>query len=213
MQADAQSPLMEELSARVLRTLPRALWHEVFVEGNGRGVRFEECTLTLLFAQTARPVPPQGLNLLQRELRWLAASHQGKLDPSAAPDCLAMFKKPRAAVRMALALQNTEQNVQFSVGLHTARCTLALFEADGRQWAIALGPERDQSIEVAAKAVAGTVVISAGACKALGDALDEEVGGALVSEEFDGADLVQATVLLPPKPTAFQSSFAGLGLT
>jgi hypothetical protein len=213
VQPDSHSALLEALSSRVLQSLPRALWHEIFVEGNGRGVRFEECTLTLLYAQAARAVPPQAENLLQREMRWLAASHQGKLDPCATPDHIAMFKKPGAAVRMALALQNTEQNVQFKVGIHTARCTLALFEAEGQQWALAAGPERDEAATVAANAVAGTVVISAGACKALGNALAEEVGGALVSEEFEGPELVQATVILPPKPTAFQSSFAGLGLT
>ncbi|NML47835.1 hypothetical protein HHL11_29065 [Ramlibacter sp. G-1-2-2] len=213
MQPDPVSPQLEELSARVLRFLPRSLWHELFVEGNGDGVRFEDCTLTLLFAQASRPVPEQAAALLQREMRWLAGSHQGKADPSAGPDHLVMFKNPKAALRMALALQNSEQNVQFKVGIHTGRCTLALFEAEGRQWALALGPERDEAIAVSAKAVAGTVIISGGTCKALGDALDEEVGGALVSEEFEGAELVQATVILPPKPTAFQSSFAGLGLT
>ena len=48
---------------------------------------------------------------------------------------------------------------------------------------------------------------------ALGPALDELVGGALISEEYDGTELIQATVILPPRATAFQSSFAGLGLS
>jgi hypothetical protein len=207
------SSMLEALSARIQRTLPGPVWHETFVENEGRGITFEQCVLTLLHADTVVPSSGEDAQRVRRELRWLAASHGGRVDHSATPSSLTLFKDPRAALRMALALQQSVGDVQFRVGLFTGRCTLAMFQAQDRQWALTVGAERKQAAAMAFNAVAGTVAISAGTHLALGDALSDEVGGAMISEEFDGAALVQATVILPPRPSAFQSSFAGLGLT
>ena len=206
--------LVEALSSKVLRGLPRPLWHEVFVERNASGVSFEEHTLTLLHADPDIPASDAaGADLLKREFHWLASTYQGKVDHTAAPSALTLFKNSRSALRMAMALQHTVQDVRFRVGIHTAACTLGIFEAQDRHWAVVVGPERAQAASMAFNAVAGTVAISASSYQALGDALGEETGGALLSEEFDSTSLVQATVILAPRPTAFQSSFAGLGLT
>ena len=209
----SQSTLLAALSAKVQRTLPDAVWREVFELQGGRGVAFEQCELTLLHADpTVQDGSPEA-DRVRRELRWLAASQGGRADHTAAPGSLTLFKKPRAALRMALALQHSVPDVQFRVGLYTGPCTLAVFQAQDRQWAVVVGAERKHAAAMAFNAVAGTVALSAGTHEALGADLDEEVGGAMVSEEFDGAALVQATVILPPRPSAFQSSFAGLGLT
>jgi hypothetical protein len=205
--------LMEGLSAKLKRSLPAAVWQEVFGDLEGRGVTFEQCTLTLLHADPSVVAGSEAAEQVRRELRWLAASNGGRADHSVAPGSLTLFKNPRAALRMALALQHAVADVQFRVGLYTGPCTLAVFRAQDRQWAVVVGAERRQAAAMAFNAVAGTVAISAGTHEALGDSLGDEVGGAMVSEEFDGAALVQATVILPPRPTAFQSSFAGLGLT
>ena len=205
--------MIEALSARVRRSLPEPVWHQTFVVEEGRGVSFEQCTLTLLHADPTVPEGRGDSERVRRELRWLAASQGGRVDHSAAPSSLTMFKNPRAALRMALALQNAVADVQFRVGLYTGHCTLALFQAQERQWALVVGAERKHAAAMAWNAVAGTVALSAGAHQALGADLTDEVAGAMVSEEFDGGALVQATVILPPRPTAFQSSFAGLGLT
>jgi hypothetical protein len=209
----SSTPLLESLSAKIKRSLPAPVWQEVFGDLEGRGVSFEQCTLTLLHADPSVTAESDEANRVRRELRWLAASNGGRVDHSAAPSSLTMFKNPRAALRMALALQHAVADVQFRVGLYTGACTLAVFRAQDRQWAVVIGAERRHAASMAFNAVAGTVAISAGTHEALGDALEDEVGGALVSEEFDGSALVQATVILPPRPTAFQSSFAGLGLT
>ena len=205
--------LLDSLSAKIQRSLPPAVWQEVFGDLEGRGVSFEQCTLTLLHAEPSVLEGSDDAERVRRELRWLAASNGGRADHSAAPGSLTLFKNPRAALRMALSLQHAVADVQFRVGLYTGACTLAVFEAQGRQWAVVVGAERKQAAAMAFNAVAGTVAISAGTHEALGDAFGDEVGGAMVSEEFDGNALVQATVILPPRPTAFQSSFAGLGLT
>ena len=209
----SQSPLLEALSSKVRRTLPDAVWREVFELQEGRGVGFEQCVLTLVHADAS--VAPDGpeSERVRRELRWLAASQGGRADHTATPSSLTMFKKPRAALRMALAMQHSVNDVQFRVGLYTGPCTLAVFQAQERQYAVVVGAERKLAATMASNAVAGTVTLSAATHEALGADLDDEVGGAMVSEEFDGAALVQATVILPPRPTAFQSSFAGLGLT
>ncbi|MDB5859098.1 MAG: response regulator [Ramlibacter sp.] len=209
----SKSTMIEALSARAQRTLPDAVWHEAFVEQEGRGVSIEQCTLTLLHADAGVRAGSDSADRVQSQLRWLAASHGGRIDHSAAPGSLTLFKDARSALRMALALQHSVADVQFRVGLYTGHCTLAVFRAQERQWAVVVGAERKHAAAMAWNAVAGTVALSAGSHEALGTALDDEVGGAMVSEEFDGAALVQATVILPPRPEAFQSSFAGLGLT
>ena len=205
--------MLEGLSAKIKRSLPHAVWQEVFGDLEGRGVSFEQCTLTLLHADPAVAPGSDESERVARELRWLAASNGGRADHSAAPSSLTLFKSPRAALRMALSLQHAVADVQFRVGLHTGQCTLAVFTAQDRQWAVVVGAERRLAAAMAFNAVAGTVAISGGTHAALGDAFGDEVGGAMVSEEFDGTALVQATVILPPRPNAFQSSFAGLGLT
>lgn len=213
MTLNSHPALIEALSSKVLRGLPRPLWHEVFVERNASGVSFEERTLTLLYADPDIPVRGAAADLLKREFHWLASTHQGKVDHTAAPSALTLFRNSRAALRMAMALQHSVQDVRFRVGIHTAICTLGVFEAQDHHWAVVIGPERAQAASMAFNAVAGTVAISASSYDALGEALGEETGGALLSEEFDSSKLVQATVILAPRPTAFQSSFAGLGLT
>jgi hypothetical protein len=205
--------MLEALSARIQRTMPAAVWQEVFELGEGRGVSFEQSVLTLLHADPTVPAASGDSERVWRELRWLAASHGGRADHTAVPSSLTMFKNPRAALRMALALQHSVLDVQFRVGLYTGPCTLAVFRTQERHWAVVVGAERKHAAAMAFNAVAGTVALSAGSHEALGGDLEDEVGGAMVSEEFDGAALVQATVILPPRPTAFQSSFAGLGLT
>jgi len=207
------STLLENLSAKIQRSLPPAVWQEVFGDLEGRGVSFEQCTLTLLHADPSVAAGSDVADSVRRELRWLAASNGGRADHTAAPGSLTLFKSPRAALRMALSLQHAVADVQFRVGLYTGPCTLAVFQAQGRQFAVVVGAERRQAAAMAFNAVAGTVAMSAGTHEALGGSLEDEVGGAMVSEEFDGTALVQATVILPPRPTAFQSSFAGLGLT
>jgi len=208
-----QSQMIQALSARVQRSLPEPVWHQAFVVEEGRGVSFEQCTLTLLHAEPTVPACEGDSERVRRELRWLAANQGGRVDHSAAPSSLTMFKNPRSALRMALALQHSVADVQFRVGLYTGHCTLAVFRAQERQWALVVGAERKHAAAMAGNAVAGTVTLSAGAHEALGADLDDEVAGAMVAEEFDGASLVQATVILAPRPNAFQSSFAGLGLT
>ena len=210
----SNSTLLGALSAKVQRALPGAVWEEVFGDLQGRGVTFEQCVLTLVHADPSAQGASEDFSRVQRELRWLAASQGGRVDSTAAaPSSITMFKKPRAALRMALQLQHSVPDVQFRVGLYTGPCTLAVFRAQDRQYAVVVGAERRLAAAMALNAVSGTVALSAGTHEALGADLDEEVGGAMVSEEFDGAALVQATVILPPRPNAFQSSFAGLGLT
>lgn len=205
--------LLDSLSAKIKSSLPGAVWQEVFGDLEGRGVSFEQCTLTLLHADPSLAAASEESERVRRELRWLAASNGGRTDHTGSPASLTMFKNPRSALRMALALQHAVAGVEFRVGLHTSPATLAVFRAQDREWAVVVGAERRHAAAMAFNAVAGTVAISAGTHAALGDALSDEVGGAMVSEEFDGAALVQATVILPPRPSAFQSSFAGLGLT
>lgn len=215
MAIEMTAGLVEALSAQMAWCMPSGDWDEVFIEQEGRGIRFEEVTLTLVHAQPELPLEGERADRVWHEMRWLASRHNGKVDRSAGDSSLTLFKNPRSALRMALAIQQlTDSTVQFRTGIHTADCTIAFFEAGGQRWSVVVGPERGRSAEMAWSAVAGTIALSAASYRQLGDDLDVELRGALVSQEFDGAEqLVQATVILPPRATAFQSSFAGLGLT
>lgn len=214
MAIEMTAGLVEALSAQMAWCMPHGDWDEVFIEQEGRGIRFEEVTLTLVHAQPELPLDGEQAERVRHELRWLASRHNGKVDRSAGDSSLTLFKNPRNALRMALAIQQLAENVQFRTGIYTAECTVAFFESGGQRWSVVVGPERSRSAEMAWSAVVGTIALSAPSYRLLGDALDTEVRGALVSQEFDGAEqLVQATIILPPRATAFQSSFAGLGLS
>lgn len=213
MAKESQAEQLEALSARMAWCMPHAEWQRIFVEEEGRAVQFAEAMLTLVHAEPELPLDGEQAQRVRRELQALASSHNGKVDRSAGASSLTVFQSPRAALRMALGIQRLGEGVQFRTGVFTGLCTLAFFEAKGQRWFVVVGAERGQSAEMAWNAVAGTIAISAASYHLLGDGLEEEVGGALVSQEFDGNELAQATVILPPRANAFQSSFAGLGLT
>jgi hypothetical protein len=189
---------MEALVARVRRCLPRAVWHEAFEQQAGRGVIFEEHLLTLLHIDAAVPLHGEEARQLQRGVRGLAKRHEGKADHTAAPGALILFRQPRNALRMALALQQGDQVPRFRTALHTSVCTVGIFHAQERHWAVILGPQRASVGALAWNSPAGAVAVCPATRRALGGRLDQETPGALVTQTFNGESLVRACITLPP---------------
>jgi hypothetical protein len=209
MYIESTPALLQALSARLLRDLPRAVWNEVFAQSQDSGIHFEQQAVTLVHAALDRERAARWRADAAQEVNWVAGCHEGEAE-KAAGGYVMRFRTPRSALRSALVLQRIAPQDAFRIGICGGTCPLASFFAQGRAWSVSLGDLAQRAHEVAASAVPGTIALAAESCEALGPLLEEEVGSGLISLEFDGAAVAQATII-PPRPNAAQSTFAGLG--
>jgi hypothetical protein len=213
MHIPANTALLQALAARLLQDETRALWREVFEQGGARQrTFFEQQPLTLVHVELEMPDALPWRAEAEHEVGWVAACHDGVVESRGPTGWLMRFASPRSALRAALVLQRVAPSDSLRVGISGGLCTVATVYAQQRRWSFVLGVQVDRARDVAMGAVPGTINLAAESCEEMGDILEEEVGSGLISIEFDGAVMAQATVTLPPRPNAAQSSFAGLGL-
>jgi CheY-like chemotaxis protein len=212
MRATRDARRMEELSERLARHLTPAAWDRLFQGRDRRSIRFEERTLTMVYAETtALPgYGERGRDAFCAEIDWLVNRYGALTDDFVFGAAVAFLEDPHTAVRMAMDLQRTATALRLRVGVHTGSVVLARFESDGMQALTLLGGETRQAARVASSAASGSIMISPQTYAVVQDQLHTNTAGCLLMEEFLDSDLAQAC--LTPAPVA-TSTFAGLGLT
>ena len=205
---------VEWLSEKMSRHLPAEEWQRLFRGPGLAAIRFEEKRFTLVCAETTglSAWGDRERDAFEAELHWLAARHDGSVDPCMSGAALAYFEDAHSAIRMASELQRSAAELMLPVGIHSAACVLAHFTIDGFPHSTLVGPQPLQAARVAAGAAGGSIAISPDAYALVQDTLRADAGPALVMEEFQDSDLAQA--LLTPAPEAGghgHSTFAGLG--
>lgn len=203
---------MEELSERLSRHLTPACWQRLFHGPGIETIRFEQKTLTLLYAETAL-MPPHGdpaRDEFTNDVQWLITRFGGEVDVFAHGAVLAYFDDPHDCVRMATELQRSCRQNLLHIGVHTGTVVIGAFRSEGVERCALLGPETGLAAKVAASAATGSIMISPQAYSLVQDTLQEHSAGCLLMEEFLDGDVPQACLM--PAPVEM-SSFAGLGLT
>ena len=154
--------LLEALSDKVLHQLPPAVWKGLFLGPEGDSIRFEQRHLTLVHADlSAAPADADAaIERFHGELQRLNGRHNGRLDPYQDGAALATFENPGAAVRMAIELQRSSEDLALRIGVVSGVCTLAYFRVQGRLWCTPLGEQPERAATVAATAATGGIVIS-----------------------------------------------------
>jgi len=181
MQASEHASLLEVLSDRLLGDFTQELWRKVFLGPGYEGIRFERETVTFLCTDTL------DFDWTPEEIESLAARYQGRVERFDQRAVLA-FPNARGALQMALLLQRTT-TCRLRMALLSARCTTAVFDLDGRQRRMAIGPEVRQACSCADRAQPGTIHVSAPTCRRLGPASEWQPCGGLVATELQGEEV------------------------
>jgi hypothetical protein len=154
--------LLEALSDKVLHQLPPVVWKGLFLGAERDSIRFEQRHLTLVHADlSAAPAGSEAaIERFHQMLQRLNLRHNGRLDPYQDNAALATFENPGAAVRMAIELQRTSEDLALRIGVVSGVCDLAYFRVQGRLWCTPLGGQPERAATVAATATIGGIVIS-----------------------------------------------------
>jgi len=211
VEVDEKSRLVDELSTLVGGHFPETVWRAVFQDGKG-SASFGSAQRTLLAVDCPADGPFKRdavLATLQRLLR----KHEGVLDPCAGEFALVSCREAESALRLAVELQRLVPRARLRMGLGGGRCRMALVKAEGREFLVLLGQERERIQHLADCAAPGTVQFTPEAYGPLRDLITTDLGSCLVLEAYDGEQLTEVSLTLPPDATADVSTFAGLGLT
>lgn len=202
--ADAAA-LLEAWSEELLDDLPLEMGRKLFVGAGYETIRFAQETCSLLACD-----PPSG-EWTEGDLRTLALRFGGSVEQFGAR-VLVAFARPRAALEVALLLQRTSTR-RLRCAVVTAPCLTASFELEGEPRRLVLGEGRRSAAACADSTAPGTTQLCAATWRALGAATLERLAQrALVTTEYQGDEVISASVTLAPPPRADLSTFAGLGL-
>lgn len=201
--------LADAFSTRVARDFPDAVWQSLFV-ARSEEARLRPGTWSVLCAET-----PWDGRMSQDEVRSAlgraATSHGGHVDAGPGPVSLAAFSDPDAALRAALALQRQTAGARLRIGVITAHAALAQFRSQGAEVNLLVGAPQERASALLHGCDPGTVQLCAITYGALAGS-SPELDACLVMPAFDGENLTQVTLTLPPLPEEFRSNFASLGL-
>lgn len=211
MGVEEKTLLLDEFSGQVQRHFPESVWRSLFLDRTGTA-QFGSATRTILCIECPQAGPITRDGVLAATTR-LARTHGGRIDPCVEGFVLVSFATTEAGVRLALALQRTTAVARLRMGVVTGRCQVARAHADGQEFLVLLGRERASAEKLAAGAPAGTIQMAPDAYEALGGYIDEALGSCVVMTEYEGEDLRDVTLTVPPDGSAELSTFAGLGLT
>lgn len=199
--------MLEALSQRMLRHCDVEVWRQLFLGPAYGTIRFEVAQLTVLAADA----PLEGCS--PEEAAALAEHLGGELEPSSQVDLVLSFRDPEAALRAAMLLQRLAAGRRVRSALSTHLCTVARYEADGRQRRLVVGAEIERAEVAVARAVPGTIVLSAETYTLLGDRIADQVPDGLLATELEDDQVREASITLAPHASAPLSTFAGLGLS
>lgn len=198
--------MLDTLSQRVLRHSDVEVWRQIFLGPAYATLRFETAALTIVAADAPMTA------VSGEESEQLAARLGGRPEPSAHVDLLLSFRDPAAALGAAMLLQRLSSRRKIRTAISTALCTVACYEHEGELRRLVVGAEIDQAEAAVARAVPGTVVISAETYALIGDHIAEYVPDGLLATELEDDRVRQASITLAPHASAPMSTFAGLGL-
>jgi hypothetical protein len=208
---DEKTKLVDELSALVARHFPESVWRAV-CNREGGSAAFGWATRALV----AIECPDQGpfkRDAVLATLQRLARKHGGLVDPCPQEFAMVTFRDAESALRLVVELQRLVPRARLRMGLGGGRCRMALCKAEGSEFLVLLGDERERMQSLAECAAPGTVQFTPHAYAPLRDLITSDLGSCLVLEAYDGEQLTEVSLTLPPDATADLSTFAGLGLT
>lgn len=196
---------LDVLSEELLNELPVEAWRKLFLGPAYDSIRFTQEHCTVLCCEVPAPEWPEV------DLRTLVTRFGGSLEYRGAYVVMA-FGRPRAALEVAMLVQRTCTR-RLRSALLTDKVVSAAFEIDGDKRRVMLGEALRTARTNAENAPPGSIHVCAASWRALGPAaLDRHTHRALVTTEYQGDEVISATITLPPPPRAALSTFAGLGL-
>jgi len=211
MQFEDPTQLVDALSQRVLRHLSASAWRSLFLRPVEEVTQTTPVYGTLLCA--AAQVPAWTPNAAaQRDLEFLARSHGGDLDPFPAACGLVRFDDPKAALAMAVELQQAASEVRYQVGIATGECILATLQLEGAPLPVLVGGVVERVEALTRQATAGSIRLAPESFALLQDDV-ARITGCMVATEYEGDAAGATSLMLAPRSNAFLSTFAGLGLT
>lgn len=200
-----QAGLLELLSERLLSDFSVSAWRDVFVGKSPARVRFQRRVGTLLCCEPPSP------KWSDADLETFTAHFAGRFEPfRGAP--LFHFSSVRPALGMAVLLQRTCRR-KIRVAVLTGAVTEAQFELFGERKAHTIGESLEAVHTLMRKAPAGSIKMCPDSYCAVASSLDADAGGAIVTTEYQGDDVISAHLTLAPPSNSEFSTFAGLGLT
>lgn len=196
---------LEVLSEELLNQVPVEAWRKLFLGPNYDRIQFLQETATLVCCELPAP------EWSQVDLLTLAGRFGGSLEQCGSFVVMS-FSRPRAALEVALLVQRTCSR-RLRSALFTAPVVSAVFEIEGEKRRLTLGEPPRTALGNAENSPPGSIHVCAASWRALGPAaLDRHTHKALVTTEYQGDEVISATITLPPPPRAALSTFAGLGL-
>ncbi|MEJ8839990.1 hypothetical protein [Ramlibacter sp. AN1133] len=209
--AEEKSLLVAEFDGLVRKHFVPDVLRSLFEERSGRA-EFGSTTRTLLCVESPSSGPIQREGVLA-SLARMAPQHDGTLDPCTDAFAFVSFADAHSALQMAVALLRAMARARLRMALASGRCQIALCSAAGQDFMILLGRERARVRALALRAAPGTLQLAPEAYEALQTTIGKDLGSCVVLAEFEGGELTEVSLTLPPDRSAELSSFAGLGLT
>jgi hypothetical protein len=197
--------ILEQLSNWLLHTGALPVWRGVFLAEGRRQVLFAQETITALFSQYP-------LDWTTERARAFSMNAGGRLSPMAAGELFVAFDSPAAALRAALELQREERARPLRMGIASGRFACADVRYGSKTHRVYYGDEVDRIRAMVQSCVPGTLQLCPDTYRAVQRVVSMEVPQTLVTTELVGAEVVAASITLPPPDNAYLSSFAGLGL-
>lgn len=196
---------LDALSEELLNQLPVEAWRKLFLGPGFDSIRFVQQDLTLVCCEMPAP------EWTEVDLRTLVTRFAGSLEQCGSLVMMS-FARPRAALEVALLMQRTCSR-RLRSALFTAPVVSATFEIEGEKRQLTMGEPPRTARANAENSPPGSIHVCAASWRALGPAaLDRYTHKALVTTEYQGDEVISATITLPPPPKAALSTFAGLGL-
>lgn len=208
---EIRSSLVDEVSARVQRAFPRNIWSSLFAERTG-SLKFGSVKRTVLCVECP-PDGPMTRAGVVAALSRTAPRHRALLDPCADAYAFLSFSDPKEALRMGVALQRMMPGARLRMGIASGLCQMGLCQVGETHFVVLLGWQRAHAEALTARASPGTIQLEPPVYVAVQDCVANELGSCVLMSEYDGAELAEVSLTLPPDRSEALSTFAGLGLT
>lgn len=203
--------LLEALSERMLRHHSSSSWRKLFLDPRRQDdIKLEQGKGIYVCAQLQDRNMVTDTNV-QSELALVAASHRAEVDPWPSGDLLMCFQDPATALEAAVDLQQLVGGVRVQVGISSGPRSIAVIDAGGTALRVSLGHAVDSAARASRMAPAGTIRMEAGMYELLHDEI-VDLPRCVVTTEFDGEGHEESvSLVMAPRASEAQSTFAGLG--
>lgn len=203
--------LLEALSERMLRHHSSSSWRKLFLDPRRQqDIRLDPGQGIYVCAQLHDRNMASNPNV-QSELALVAASHRGEVDPWPSGDLLMCFQDAAAALGAAVDLQQLVGGIRVQVGIARGLRSIAVIDAGGTTLRVSLGHAVDSAARASRMAPAGTIRMEAGMYELLQDEI-QALPRCVVTTEIDDNGREEAvSLVMAPRASEAQSTFAGLG--